>query len=130
MRAAAAAALGGMNSRKSISKLRMALNDKDPSVVLAEAHAVELMHDKSAYEVYCEVLNGERKTGKGLIAYQTSMHARMMFDYVGGTWLQTSTKAVADVRVFGDPTLTPEIASFWNTDVAERTQSASRGCAR
>ncbi len=73
VRAAAAAALGEMNSRRSISKLRMALDDKDPSVVLAAAHALELMHDKSAYEVYYEVLNGERKTGKGLIASQTSI---------------------------------------------------------
>src|ERR1700680_4698834 len=54
VRAAAAAALGEMNSRRSISKLRMALDDKDPSIVLAAAHALELMHDKSAYEVYYE----------------------------------------------------------------------------
>jgi HEAT repeat protein len=73
VRAAAAAALGDMNSRKSIPKLRIALDDKDPSVALAAAHALELMGDNSAYEVYYEVLNGERKTGKGLIASQTSI---------------------------------------------------------
>ncbi len=73
VRAAAAAALGDMNSRKSIPKLRLALDDTDPSVALAAAHALELMHDDSAYEVYYEVLNGERKTGKSLIASQTSI---------------------------------------------------------
>jgi len=31
------------------------------------------MHDDSAYEVYYEVLTGERKAGKGLIASQTSI---------------------------------------------------------
>jgi HEAT repeat protein len=31
------------------------------------------MHDNSAYEVYYEVLNGERKAGKGLIASQRSI---------------------------------------------------------
>lgn len=73
VRAAAASALGGMNSRKNIFKLRRALDDKDPEVVLAAAHALDLMHDKSAYGVYYEVVNGQRKTGKGLIASQTSI---------------------------------------------------------
>ena len=31
------------------------------------------MHDNSAYEVYFEVLNGERKAGKGLISSQASL---------------------------------------------------------
>ena len=73
VRAAAAAALGDMNSRKSIPQLRIALDDKDPSVALAAAHSLEMMHDNSAYEVYYEVLNGERKAGKGLIATNTSL---------------------------------------------------------
>jgi hypothetical protein len=73
VRSAAAAALGDMNSRTSIRKLREALDDKDPSVALAAAHSLELMHDDSAYEVYYEVLTGQRKAGKGLIASQTSI---------------------------------------------------------
>jgi hypothetical protein len=73
VRAAAAAALGNMTSRASIPKLRAAMEDQDPSVVLAAAHSLDLMHDSSAYEVYYEVLNGERKTGKGLIASQASI---------------------------------------------------------
>jgi HEAT repeat protein len=72
VRSAAAAALGDMKARSSIPKLRAALDDNDPSVALAAAHSLELMHDDSAYQVYYEVLTGERKAGKGLIASQTS----------------------------------------------------------
>jgi hypothetical protein len=61
VRAAAAAALGGMNSRRSISNLRMALDDSDPLVVRSRPRA-RLAARQSAYEVYYEVLNGERKT--------------------------------------------------------------------
>ena len=73
VRAAAAAALGNMKSRKSIPKLKAAMDDEDPAVVLAAAHSLDLMHDDSAFEVYYEVLNGERKAGKGLISTQKSL---------------------------------------------------------
>jgi hypothetical protein len=73
VRSAAAAALGDMKSRTSIPKLRKALDDRDPSVALTAAHSLELMHDDSAYEVYYEVLTGQRKAGKGLIASETSV---------------------------------------------------------
>lgn len=73
VRAAAAAALGEMKSRASIPKLRAAFDDQDPLVVLAAAHSLDLMHDSSAYEVYYEVLNGQRKAKKGLISSQTSL---------------------------------------------------------
>jgi hypothetical protein len=73
VRAAAAAALGNMKARKSIPKLKAAMDDEDPSVALAAAHSLNLMHDDSAYEVYYEVLNGERKAGKGLIGAQKSL---------------------------------------------------------
>ena len=73
VRSAAAAALGEMRSRASIPKLRAAFDDQDPFVVLAAAHSLDLMHDNSAYEVYFEVLNGERKAGKGLISSQASL---------------------------------------------------------
>jgi HEAT repeat protein len=62
-----------MKSRTSVPKLRLALDDKDPSVALAAAHSLDLMHDHSAYEVYYEVLTGQRKAGRGLIASQTSI---------------------------------------------------------
>jgi len=73
VRSAAAAALGDMKSRTSIPKLRAALDDDDPLVALAAAHSLEMMHDDSAYEVYYEVLTGQRKAGRGLIASQTSV---------------------------------------------------------
>jgi HEAT repeat protein len=68
VRSAAAAALGGMRSRSSIPKLKAATDDKDPSVALAAAHALILLKDHSGYDVYYDVLTGERKTGRGLLA--------------------------------------------------------------
>jgi hypothetical protein len=73
VRSAAAVALGDMKAKTSIPKLREASDDKDPSVALAAAHSLELMHDDSAYEVYYEVLTGQRKAGRGLIASETSI---------------------------------------------------------
>jgi HEAT repeat protein len=67
VRAAAATALGQMRSRPSIPRLRTLLSDKEPSVVLAAASALMTFKDQSAYDVYYEILTGERKTGKGLI---------------------------------------------------------------
>ncbi len=72
VRSAAAAALGEMLARKSIPKLRKALDDKDPAVALAAAHALNLMHDNSSYQIYYEVLTRQRKGGRGLIASQMS----------------------------------------------------------
>ena len=73
IRAAAAAALGDMQARTSIPKLRTVLDDDDPLVALAAANALNAMHDKSADEVYYEVLTRQRKAGKGLIASETSV---------------------------------------------------------
>jgi len=73
VRSSAAAALGAMHSKASIAKLREAADDQDPSVALAAAHALIALKDDSGYEVYYEVLTGERKGGKGLIASQTAV---------------------------------------------------------
>ena len=67
VRAAAATALGQMGSTASIPKLKQVLSDKQASVVLAAAHALRALHDPLAYEVFYEVLTGERKSGDGLI---------------------------------------------------------------
>jgi len=72
VRAAAAAALGDMNSRRSIPKLKKALDDENPLVALAAAHSLHLMRNNSAYEVYSEILAKQRKGGKGLISSQMS----------------------------------------------------------
>ncbi len=70
VRAAAAAALGQMGASAAIPSLKKALYDGEVSVALAAAHALNLMHDESAYEVYYGILTGGRKGGKGLIGAQ------------------------------------------------------------
>jgi len=72
VRASAAVALGEAKSRSSIPKLREAMDDADPSVALAAAHALDLMHDDSAYNVYYQILTGQRKAASGLIESKTS----------------------------------------------------------
>ncbi len=72
IRLAAATALGEMQARASIPKLKKALNDDDPLVVLAAAHSLELMHNPAAYEIYSEVLVGDRKGRRGLLASEKS----------------------------------------------------------
>ena len=67
VRAAAATALGQMGSTASIPKLRKMLSDDNPSVVLAAAHALRTLNDPVGYEVFCEVLTGERKSANGLV---------------------------------------------------------------
>jgi HEAT repeat protein len=70
VRAAAAVALGLMGSKASIPELKKALSDKDPSVVLTAAHALQVLNDPAGYEVYYEVLTGERKSANGLVAQE------------------------------------------------------------
>lgn len=68
VRAAGAASLGLTLSRTSIPRLRAALADKDPLVVLTAAHSLLLLKDdKDAYEVYYAVLTGKQKTNSGLV---------------------------------------------------------------
>jgi HEAT repeat protein len=73
VRSAAATALGDAKSKISIPKLRDALDDADPAVALSAAHALDVMHDDSGYEVYYEILTGSRKASRGLIASETSI---------------------------------------------------------
>ena len=70
VRAAAATALGLMGSKGSIPELKKALADKDPSVVLTAAHALQVLNDPAGYEVYYELLTGERKSASGLVAQE------------------------------------------------------------
>ena len=70
VRAAAATALGQIHLKSAVPTLQTLLSDSEPSVALAAASALILSKDSGAYEVYYEVLTGERKTGKGLIAEQ------------------------------------------------------------
>lgn len=70
VRAAAAMALGELHARAAIPKLEKALSDKEPLVTLAAAHSLLTMKDSLAYEVYYEILTGERRSSKGLVAEQ------------------------------------------------------------
>jgi|SRR5579859_3918513 len=73
VRAAAATALGQMHAKESIPKLQKALSDKKIPVVMAAAHSLrELKDDKAAYEIYYDLLTGERKSSDGLIAAQVN----------------------------------------------------------
>jgi HEAT repeat protein len=64
VRAAAATALGKMKSRVSIPKLIATLNDKDPEVMLAAAQSLVSFKSEQGYDIYYEVLTGQRKGGK------------------------------------------------------------------
>jgi HEAT repeat protein len=70
VRLAAAAALGSMHAEHSSGNLEEALGDSEPSVVLAAANALLLLHDDVGYDTYYEVLTGERRASKGLLKEQ------------------------------------------------------------
>jgi HEAT repeat protein len=69
VRAAAARALGPMGAVSSLPKLKEALNDREPAVVLAAAHSLFLLGDREdSYEIDYEMLIGERQTADGFVA--------------------------------------------------------------
>ncbi len=68
VRVAAVTALGQMGAKSCIPRLKQMLADKQAPVVLATAHALRALHDPTAYEVFYEVLTGERKPKQGLVA--------------------------------------------------------------
>jgi HEAT repeat protein len=70
VRAAAAHTLGEMRSVKSVPKLEAAAMDTDMSVALAAAQSLVALKNDAGYEVYYEVLTGERKSGVGMIQQQ------------------------------------------------------------
>jgi len=70
VRAGAAKALGAMRAEHSTGELEEALGDSEPSVVLAAANALLLLHDEVGYDTYYEVLTGERRASKGLVREQ------------------------------------------------------------
>jgi HEAT repeat protein len=51
-------------------KLRQALSDKEVPVVVAAAHSLLLLKDKSAYDIYYAILTGQRRSSHGLIEEQ------------------------------------------------------------
>ena len=73
VRSAAAEALGRIGMKTSIPKLKQMLDDKDNKVVLSAAQALIALNNEDGYQVYYEILTGERKSGGGLIASQEAM---------------------------------------------------------
>jgi HEAT repeat protein len=73
VRAAAAEALGQIGMKTSVAKLKQMLDDKDNKVVLSAAQALIQLKNEDGYQVYYEILTGERKSGGGLIASQEAM---------------------------------------------------------
>lgn len=73
VRAAAAEAVGRIGMKRSIPKLKQMLDDKDNKVVLSAAQALIELKNEDGYQVYYEILTGERKSGGGLIASQEAM---------------------------------------------------------
>ena len=70
VRLAAASALGSMHAVSAKAALQKALEDTQPTVVLAAANSLMLMKDNSAYDVYYEVLTGNMRTNQGLVKEQ------------------------------------------------------------
>jgi HEAT repeat protein len=70
VRVAAATALGSMQAQHANLELEGALQDSEPAVVMAAANSLLLLHDHVGYDVYYDVLTGERRANKGLIKEQ------------------------------------------------------------
>jgi HEAT repeat protein len=70
VRTAAATAIGLMGATTAISALKKALSDRKPAVALAAAHALQVLNDPAGYQVYYEVLTGERKPTEGLVGQE------------------------------------------------------------
>jgi HEAT repeat protein len=74
VRAAGADALGNMLATAAIPQLTNVIKtDKDVGVVVSAAHALYVLKQPSAYEVYYAILSGEKKSGQGLGADQKKM---------------------------------------------------------
>ena len=67
IRQVAAINLGQMHARRSIPKLRKALEDPAPEVSFAAAKALWNMGDRSGREIFIRILSGEKSSSPGLI---------------------------------------------------------------
>jgi len=70
VRVAAAMALGSMHAKHAAPDLERILDDPEPAVVLAAANSLLLLQDEVGYDVYYDVLTGEKRATKGLIKEQ------------------------------------------------------------
>jgi HEAT repeat protein len=67
VRTAAVTALGDMNSRASLPKIRALLKHSDAQTVVAIAVVLKKFNDPLGYEIYYEILTGQRKAGGGIL---------------------------------------------------------------
>jgi HEAT repeat protein len=70
VRTAAATTLGELHATAAIPALKDALADKEITVMLASAHALYLLKDPGAYDIYYAVLMGDKKTSASPIEAQ------------------------------------------------------------
>jgi HEAT repeat protein len=70
VRVEAATSLGQIGGALARAKLRAALEDKEVKVVIAAANSLYVLKDPAAYEVYYELLTGDRKSSSGLLHSQ------------------------------------------------------------
>jgi HEAT repeat protein len=70
VRASAASTLGELHAVAAVPALKAALLDKEITVMLAAAHALYVLKDPAAYEIYYAILMGDKKTSTGLIQAQ------------------------------------------------------------
>lgn len=64
------------------------------------------------------ILQIEGEVAKAPSWWLKSVRIRMSFGDFGGTWLQTSMEAVADVRLFGPHTLSSRMLDYRGTDIS------------
>jgi HEAT repeat protein len=83
VRLLAIAALGDMGSRRSISKLKQALEDDDPEVVFAAARSLWQMGDKSGRSIIEDVLAGERAAARGTVSSNLERIRKVLTDPKG-----------------------------------------------
>ena len=73
VRSAAAQALGDMGAKSAKTQLLEALNDKEPSVIIAAGHSLVVLGDEKGYGVFYAILTGRQKTGTSLTDGQKKM---------------------------------------------------------
>jgi HEAT repeat protein len=64
---AAVTALGEMNSTASLPKIKALISHSDPKIIVAIAAVLTKFKDPEGYEIYYELLTGERKGGGSVI---------------------------------------------------------------
>jgi HEAT repeat protein len=85
VRVAAAVALGSMRAVRAAADLQNALDDPEPTVVLAAANSLMTLNDAaSAYDIYYGVLTGGMRTNRGLVQEQwKTLHDRKKLAELG-----------------------------------------------